>query len=195
MQKIVLYPTDTVFGLGVDATDPAALEALQELKGREVGKYFPIIVSDTQMARHYALMTPLAERLAKKFWPGKLTLVLTAQNLPAELLAPNRTVGIRVPNHPVALELVRKAGAPLTATSANVSGQRTERTVPEILVQFGSKSKKIMFNAAWPQELPPSEPSTVVDARGERPVVLREGALSHLAITEAAVVPSRGTAL
>jgi L-threonylcarbamoyladenylate synthase len=184
---IYLYPTDTVFGLGVDATDPAALHALAELKGREEGKYFPIAVSDIVMARQYVDMTPLAERLAEKFWPGKLTLVLTAKNLPPSLLAPDGTVGIRVPAHNSALTLVRSIGRPITTTSANVSGLPPQDTVAKILEQFGDRASEILYDPTWPKSLPPSLPSTVVDARGDVPIVIREGAITELAIKDAVV--------
>jgi L-threonylcarbamoyladenylate synthase len=168
---IYLYPTDTVFGLGVDARDARALEALTALKGREEGKYYPVIVKDLGMAKQYAVFTPLAERLAARYWPGKLTLVLEAQNLPRELLAPDGTVGIRVPGCDVLFDY------PVTATSANVSGFKPQSTVPAILAQFGDKRDLIYQVSGCPQELPPSLPSTVVDARGDTPVLIREGAV------------------
>lgn len=177
MIQIFLYPTDTLYGLGVDATDASAVTALKELKGREEGKYFPIIVADIDMARQYAELTPLAEALAQKFWPGKLTLILKAKSLPSELIAPDGSIGIRIPNHPVALQLVRELGHPLTATSANVSGMKPMNSVSEILAQFGDKKILIYHNPAWPESLPPSGPSTVIDARGSEPVCIREGVI------------------
>lgn len=181
-----LYPTDTVYGLGVDARDREAVLRLRELKGSGGEKHYSIAVSDLDMMREYAEVTPLAERLAQNFLPGKLTLVLKAKNLPKEL-SDDGTIGVRIPDHPVVQELIRTIGGPITATSANVSGQPTARTVSEILAQFGDRALEITFDPAWPQELPPSQPSTVVDARGGTPIILREGAIPEAEIMKAVV--------
>lgn len=184
---ITLYPTDTVYGLGVDATDAEAVLRLIELKGRptfaeaSVGKErkpISIIVSDLEMAEKYAVITPLARKLAEKFLPGKLTLVLEAKDtLPKEITAGTGTVGIRIPNHPVPIRLVRELGKPITATSANVADLPTESTPAKILAQFGKRAD-LIYQVIDEGGLPESLPSTVVDARGEVPKVLREGALS-----------------
>ncbi|MEK7063470.1 MAG: L-threonylcarbamoyladenylate synthase [Patescibacteria group bacterium] len=174
---IWLYPTDTLFGLGADATDPAAIAVLRELKGSPGEKHISIVVADLAMMRQYAEVTPLAEKLAAAFLPGKLTLVLNAKNLPKDL-SEDGTIGIRIPNHPVPLALVRKLGKPITATSANVSGQRCMMSVPEIHDQFGDKYYLLKREDEWPMWLPPSAPSTVVDARGDTPIVIREGAIT-----------------
>jgi L-threonylcarbamoyladenylate synthase len=128
--------------------------------------------------RAYAEVTPLAEKLIEKFLPGKLTIVLNVKGLPDELTAGTGTVGIRIPNHPKVLEVIREMGKPITATSANVSGMPTGKTPGEILAQFGDKASWITKTIDQ-GELPPSEPSTVVDARGENPIILREGAISE----------------
>lgn len=181
---IILYPTDTVYGLGVDARDREAVLRLRELKGSGGEKHYSIAVSDLAMMRQYADVTPLAERLAAKFLPGKLTIILTAKNLPREL-SRDGTIGIRIPDHPVVQELIKKIGGPVTATSANVSGLPPQNSVGEILSQFGEKKIMIYHNPAWPQSLQKSPPSTVVDARGEKPIMIREGAISELAILDA----------
>lgn len=178
---IILYPTDTLYGLGVDATDPKVVLRLRELKGRDDGKPISIAVSDIGMMREYAEVTPLAEKLAARFLPGKLTLVLNAKNLPDEITAGDGTIGVRIPNHPQALELIRETGKPLTATSANISGMPSERTVEKILAQFGSKASWIT-KVIDGGEISESAPSTVVDARGETAAVIREGAISREAI-------------
>lgn len=180
---IVLYPTDTLYGLGVDATDARMIERLKGLKGRGNEKHISIAVSDLEMMRAYAEVTPLAERLADAFLPGKLTLVLTPKNLPEELGTGTGEIGVRIPDHDQALGLIRVLGVPITATSANVSGMPTEHTPEKILAQFGTKAGMIT-NVIDGGELPPSEPSTVVDARGDTPIIIREGAIPKLAITE-----------
>jgi L-threonylcarbamoyladenylate synthase len=174
---IVLYPTDTVYGLGVDATDADAVRRLRNLKGRDEKKPISIIVTDMAMAGEYAVVTPLGQKLADKFLPGKLSIVLTAKdNLPVELTAGTGTVAIRIPDHPIPIALVRKLGRPITATSANVADMPTERTVEKILAQFGMRSAMI-YHYSSETDIPESLPSTLVDARGNSPVILREGVI------------------
>ncbi len=174
---IFLYPTDTLYGLGVNATDAEAVRLLQTLKGRPDGKPISVMVSDMRMMEAYAVVTPLARRLAEKFLPGALTLVLSTTNLREEITAGTGTVGLRIPAHEAALSLVRSLGYPLTATSANVAGMNPERSVPKILAQFGERASMITQIIDY-GELRESRASTVIDARGETPVILREGALS-----------------
>lgn len=174
---IILYPTDTIYGLGVDATNPEMVRKLQELKRREEGKPISIAVSDIDMLREYAEVTPLAKKLIEKFLPGKLTLVLNTKRLDGTCLGGDGTVGVRIPEHRKTLELIQEFGRPITATSANVSGMTPETTPKAILKQFDEKASMIT-QMVDEGELPPSEPSTVVDARGDQPVVIREGAIS-----------------
>ncbi len=174
---IVLFPTDTQYGLGVDALNADALKRLRALKGRDDGKPISVMVSDMDMAAEYAEVTPLAERLAEQFLPGKLTLVLSAKSvLPEELTAGTGTIGIRIPNHLLCLSMVRELGRPITATSANMSDKEPEKTPEKILAQFGAKASDIS-KVIDLGELPESLPSTVVDARTETPIILREGAI------------------
>jgi L-threonylcarbamoyladenylate synthase len=182
---IVLFPTDTIYGLGVDATNAEAVQRLQKLKGRPERKPISIMVSDMTMAEKYAMVTPLAKKLSEKFLPGKITLVLEAKDtLPQELTAGTGTVGIRIPNQPTALQMVKDFGKPITATSANIADMPTLNSVSEILKQFGSKSDMI-YHIIDEGVLVPSGPSTVVDVRGEKPIVLREGAITENTINSA----------
>ncbi|MBY0539258.1 threonylcarbamoyl-AMP synthase [Patescibacteria group bacterium] len=178
---IVLYPTDTIYGLGVDATDAEAVSRLFELKGRNENKPISIVVSGIEMMRQYAEVTPLAEKLTVKFLPGRLTIVLKAKNLPDNLTAGTGTVGVRIPNHPVPLRLVRELGKPITATSANVADQPTLSSPKEIRAQFAERAGMIT-EVIDEGVLPDSLPSTVVDARGIQPIILREGAVPAEAV-------------
>jgi L-threonylcarbamoyladenylate synthase len=176
---IVLFPTDTLYGLGVDALNAEAVKKLRELKGREEKKPISIIVSDIEMAKEYAEVTPLAAKLAEAFLPGKLTLVLQAKsNLPEELTAGTGTIGIRIPNHLLCQNLARELGRPITATSANVAGKEPQNSVPEILEQFGAKAK-LIERSIDVGTLAESLPSTVVDARRNKLKIIREGAIEE----------------
>ncbi len=173
---IVLYPTDTLWGLGVDATNVSAIERLRVLKGSEGAKHYSIVVSDMTMARQYVDVTPLAERLIKKFLPGKLTIVLESHGLPHEL-SDNKTIGIRIPSHPVPLALAKELGRPITSTSANVSGtdgSLTEKVLRENNICVVGEYKPLLDSA----------PSTVVDARAATPIVIREGAITTSELTD-----------
>ena len=188
---IILYPTDTLYALGVDATDAQAVSLLKELKGRGEGKAISIAVDSIEMMEEYAEVTPLAERLIEAFLPGKLTLILQAKcamsghcTLAAGVVGEDGSVGVRMIDRPEVMALIHELGRPITATSANVSGMPTERTSQNILEQFGDKAPRItrVIDAG---ELPPSEPSTVVDARGNEPIIIRSGAISRVALYKA----------
>jgi len=180
---IILYPTDTLYGLGVDATNPEMVKKLKELKGRDDGKPISIAVSDIEMLRAYAEVTPLAERLIEQFLPGKLTLILNVKDSSISHLSTDGSVGVRIPFHEGTLKLIQEFGKPITATSANVSNMPTESTPEAILKQFGKRSPEPACAGRITQvidegELPDSTPSTVVDARGAVPIIVREGAIS-----------------
>jgi len=174
---IVLYPTDTLYGLAADAGNPEVLKRLQQLKGREEGKTFSVVVADTAMMARYALMTPLAETLAAKYLPGALTLVLdAAETRPDQIMRADGTVAIRIPDNEFCLALAHEFGA-YTATSANLAGKETFSNVDDILAQLAGSSIPVdlVIDAG---ELPASAGSTIIDARGASPIILRQGALT-----------------
>lgn len=173
---VVLYPTDTLYGLAVDATNADALAKLQKLKGRPNGKAFSIVVADRNMLGVYAKTTPLAERLIEHFLPGALTITLEPTYPFSSSIVQDNGVAFRIPDHHFCLELARVFGKPYTATSANVSGHDTLTTTQEIVTQFGDRASLIdlIVDAGT---LPIHTPSTVVDARGTEPIVLRQGAI------------------
>ena len=183
---IILYPTDTVYGLGVDATSVDAIRALRELKGGTtvMDKKYLVAVDGLDMVRGIAKVTPLAQKLAHQFWPGALSLVLESTLFPEELTCGTGTVAVRMPDHPAALALVKEFGKPITSTSANLTGQPTLSSVKEILNQFGDKASMVT-RVIDGGVLPESKPSTLVDVRGDAPVFLRIGAISEVAILKA----------
>jgi L-threonylcarbamoyladenylate synthase len=128
---VVVFPTETVYGLGVDARSADAVARLVALRGRDEGKPILVLVTDVAMAETVvAEMPESARRLAARFWPGPLTLVLPARrDLPAPLTAGTGTIGVRVPGHPDALALVGGLGRPVTAPSANPPGAESPRTL------------------------------------------------------------------
>ncbi|MBW7920094.1 MAG: threonylcarbamoyl-AMP synthase [Anaerolineales bacterium] len=171
---LVVFPTDTVYGLGSLAFDQAAIESIYAVKGRPLEKAIPILIADAaDLDRLARAVTDLARRLASRFWPGPLTLVLPKRaDLPAAVSAAD-TVGVRVPDHAAARALLRAAG-PMAVTSANLSGRSSPRSAEEAASQLGGRVPLVLDGG----ETPGGVPSTVVDVSGSIPVILREGPLT-----------------
>jgi L-threonylcarbamoyladenylate synthase len=179
---LVVFPTETVYGLGADARSDIAVERLVAVRGREAGKPVLVLVADAEMAATVAADFPVpARRLAARFWPGPLTLVLPARDgLPAPITAGTGTVGVRVPRHPVARALAAELGGPVTAPSANPPGAEPPRTIAAARAYFGDRVAVYIDDG----ELSGGA-STVaaVDASGVR--VLRAGAIGESALRAA----------
>jgi L-threonylcarbamoyladenylate synthase len=175
--EVILYPTDTLYGLGVDARNPEAVARLKELKGRESKKPISVIVSDVKHMERCGVMNAAAHAIAERFLPGPLTLVLPAHpSMPKEVQLGD-AIGLRIPNNDFCLALAKAYGEPITTTSANVSGLPTKRSVNDIIWHFGKEISRIalIIDAG---ELPESPPSTVVRVTDETPRLLRDGALA-----------------
>jgi len=174
---VVLYPTDTLYGLGADAFSNTAVANVQKIKGREEKKPIHCIVADVEMAAQYGDISPYAKILATQFWPGPLTLVMRKKaQVNTGIARGIETIGIRVPDNEFCLALAHSFGKPYTTTSANITGKETGATVSEILEQFGERAAYVDL-AIDGGALPPHTRSTVVDVRDE-PCILREGAVS-----------------
>ena len=170
---LVAFPTDTVYGVGALAFDEEAVRSIYAAKGRSEEKAIPILVSDAIDLNRVALsLPPAARRLAERFWPGPLTLVvLKDPNLPGSVSSTD-TVGVRVPDHAIARALLRQSG-PMAVTSANISGQASPRTAGEVFQQLGGRIPLILDGGTTPGGVP----STVLDCTQPEPVVLRAGPL------------------
>lgn len=175
---LVLFPTDTLYGLAVNALDTEALARLRDVKGRERRKPISIIVPDIASIDVHASLHPKARVLADKHLPGALTLVLPAASHIPDEVALNGSIGVRVPDDAFALAFARAAGVPITATSANKSGYQPPATVDGVISQLRHSSLHIdlVIDAG---ERSGGVPSTVVTFIDEIPYVLREGALSR----------------
>jgi len=139
---LVIFPTETVYGLGANALDPAAVQKIYALKGRPAQS--PLIVHVSSIAQAKSMATewlPETQRLAEKYWPGPLTLVLPKKPfIPDEVTAGLKTVGLRIPRHPVALALIREAGVPIAAPSANRFTQLSPTTAQHAREAFGEEA-------------------------------------------------------
>jgi len=170
-----------VYGLGADARSAAAVERLVALRGREEGKPILVLVADVEMAAVVAEDIPLpARRLARRFWPGPLTLVLPARDgLPAPLTAGTGTIGVRVSGHPLAAALVARFGGPVTAPSANPPGAVPPRRLDEARAYFGERVTYVDGG-----ELAGGA-STVAAIEGDGVRVLRAGPVTEAALVAA----------
>jgi len=171
---LVAFPTDTVYGVGALAHDKKGIQKLFDAKGREAGKAIPILLGDlADLARVAVDVGPIPRLLAERFWPGPLTLVVPRHpSLPSDL-GPEPTIGVRMPDHPVALALLRLCG-PMAVTSANLSGKANTRTAQKVMAQLDGRIPLILDGGQSPGGLP----STVVDCTGPELVILRAGPLS-----------------
>ena len=132
---LVVYPTETVYGLGADALSETAVIKVYEAKQRLLGKPISVAVSDIEMICGIADVSPFAERFISKFLPGPVTIVLPVKNcLPGDLSGGTGTIGIRYPDHALALELISAFDCPITATSANISGEVSPVSVDQVNV-------------------------------------------------------------
>lgn len=190
---LVVYPTETLYGLGVDATNANAVDRLVALKGRETGKPIALLVADRPMAESVVrAITPIADVLMRRFWPGPLTIVLDADPaLPGPLSAGTGTIGLRVSSHPTATALVRELARPVTASSANPAGCGPPTCVSEAMGYFAEAVELYLDGG----RVPGQPPSTVVDVRGDTLRILRPGAVSadalHAAVgARSAVLPA-----
>lgn len=173
---LIVFPTETLYGLGADALNFAAVEKVFQLKGRNASKPFPVIVSDRAMLdRLVAKISPLAEKLMAHFWPGPLTLVLPARaDIPPQLVNATGGIGVRISSQPIAMEIVRLLGRPLTATSANPSGHPGARTIAQAKDYFSGKIDIFVDGG----ELPSITGSTVTDVTASKVKIIRAGEIA-----------------
>jgi len=169
---LVIYPTETVYGLGADACSDEAVGKVFKVKGRPLENPISVAVSSLEMARQFTQVPSRAESVFKKFLPGPLTVILPAKSTISKLVtAGTGKVGLRIPDHPVALKLLDFVGGPITSTSANLSGRPFPSTVKEALMQLGEHVDVALDSGKCRFGLP----STVLDLTSEQPKVLREG--------------------
>ncbi len=178
---IVAYPTDTFYGLAADPRSDAAVGRLFSIKGRAAARAIPLIAADRTQAARAAAMTPLATQLADAFWPGPLTVVVpAAAALSSAIHGGSGTVAVRVPAHPVACALAAAFGWAVTSTSANISGAPPASDPDEIVRTMGAAIDALVDVGP----LPPARPSTIVDATGRAPTLVRAGAVAWERVLE-----------
>ena len=177
---LVAFPTDTVYGLGAAATDAVAIARIYRAKGRSEDKAISVLLSDIAQMRGIARRpSASAMKLVRRFWPGPLTVIVRRNPTLSQELSHTDTIGLRIPDHPLALALLR-AGGPLAVTSANRSGGRSPRTAQEVFEAIGDQIDLILDGGTTPGGVP----STVVDCTSNPVKVLREGPIPAVKIFE-----------
>lgn len=171
--KVIAYPTETVYGLGCDATNLRAVKRINKMKGNEDNKQSLVLVDSLKMAKEYAVFNKSSLELVKKNWPGPLTLILPTTVLGKKVLK-NSTVALRYSSSEIATALVKKLKKPLVSTSANLSSDKPARTGLEAASKFifTEDEPDIILDAG---KLAASKGSTIVDCTGEKLVVVRRG--------------------
>lgn len=175
--RLVAFPTETVYGLGANALDPTAVRRVFDVKERPADN--PLIIHVPNVSGLEGLVRdvpPLAHRLAGEFWPGPLTMVLDARSGVPEITTGGlTTVAVRVPDHPVAIALLGEASVPVAAPSANRSGRPSPTTAAHVMADLGGRIDAVVDGGRCVFGIE----STVVDVRGDQPIVLREGAVTR----------------
>jgi len=174
--RVIVCPTDTVYGLLADATNKKAVEKIFKIKKRPKTKPLPIFIKDLETAKRLAIIDKNQERFLKKAWPGKITAVLKrkAANRKQKIYGiDKKTIALRISKYKLVLELLKAINKPLTGTSANISGKPATTKIKDILRQFQNKKFQpdLILNTG---NLKSSKPSKVIDFTGKRPKILRD---------------------
>jgi len=187
---VVVYPTDTVYGLGCSALNSEAVERIYKVKQRPHHLPLPVLLADvSQLDVVVAPVPGVAQFLMRRFWPGGLTLVLPkAASLPAIVTAGSDKVAIRIPSHAVPLAIIRGLGSPIIGTSANISDKPSPVTAEEAEQQLGKQVDLIIDAGRCPGGIE----STIVDVTVETPVILRAGIISEGEIKRACQEYAKG---
>ncbi|MFH2012140.1 MAG: L-threonylcarbamoyladenylate synthase [Pseudomonadota bacterium] len=175
-EGVVVYPTETLYGLGVNALSENAVGKVFNIKGRNYEKPIPILINKREILSEFVIYVPeKAENLIEKFWPGGLTIIFEASSkLPSLLTGNTGKIGIRISNNPIAQELVKQADVPITATSANISGQSGCTSASEVYESLGNRVDLILDGGKTQGSLG----STVIDVTCTPFKIVREGVIS-----------------
>ena len=175
---LIIYPTETVYGIGASVVDKTAIKKLNKYKKRPAGKPYSIIVSDIIMAKKYVTLNPTAENIYKTFLPGPVTVVSNGKHKVASgVESETGTLGIRIPSYKLVTDIVHRFGYPITATSANASYKKRPYSITDILSNISDNQKRLIDLIIDAGTLPKNEPSTVIDTTNDEAAILRQGSI------------------
>ncbi len=173
--ELVVFPTDTVYGIGADAFDGAAIEALFIAKERPLDKGIPVLLADTSdLSRVSTAVSPFAQNLIHQFWPGPLTLIVPKHPALPAIISPNDGIAVRIPDNAIARQLIRQAGGALATSSANKSSYEPAQTAVQAQTQLGNDVTVILDGGATRGNVA----STIIDCRTATPKIIRQGPIS-----------------
>jgi len=173
---LVIYPTETCYGIGGDATNLKAVKKVLEFKGSREGKPISVAVSDKEMAKKYVVINKTADNLYREFLPGPLTVVSKSKGKTIRVLEASKgTLGIRIPKYPLVIKIIKEFGRPITSTSANTSGKKTPYCLKDVLKYTSKKKLELIDLFLDGDNLSFHLPSTVVDTTLNEPAILRRG--------------------
>ncbi len=175
--QVIVYPTETCYGLGCDVTNELAVQKIFQIKKRQLDKPLLVVASEMAMMLDYLDYSPQLVEISEKYWPGPLTAVVPLRpevDLPAGVVGPGRTIAFRITDHPLASELSAKLGKPIVSTSANIASMDSPYDVDSVLEMFEGQGYQpdIIIDAGT---LPHRSPSTVVKVSDGKLEVLRQG--------------------
>lgn len=173
---VVVFPTDTLYGVGANALDVRSVKKVFSVKDRPASKPLPVIARNMRWMEELVHIKPAQYRILEKVWPGKVTVVLPKKDIiPDSVTAGSKTVGVRIPDYPFVDALLEKFGYPITATSANLSGDESTGNIDQVIRSFSDRSIRpdLVIDVGV---LPQSDPSTILDLTSDRPKILRIGA-------------------
>lgn len=173
---VIIYPTDTIYGIGANALDEKAIRRVFEIKERPLKKPLPMVVRNINWARELAYLKKKDEEALKKVWPGKVTVIFNKKGIVPDILTSgHKTVGMRVPDYPLIDQLLKIFGYPITSTSANISGEEGSGDINKIIESFSghlSRQPDLVLDVGI---LPKSNPSAILDLTGDKPKISRVG--------------------
>lgn len=180
---LLIYPTDTAYGLGANALDEGAIGKVYEVKGRDFSKPTHVVVRDWKMIEELTETNELAKKLYDKFLPGPLTIILPKHpNVPNLLTANLPTLGVRIPDNLITQSLSRLLTFPYTTPSANKSGGKTPYSIEDVKRELDISKIDLILDAG---KLPKTSPSTIVDLTGKVSKILREGPINKMEVAKA----------
>ena len=178
--RIIVYPTDTIYGVGTNALNSKAVLRIFEVKRRPLDMPFPVAVDSIEMAERLAVVTGYARSLIEAFWPGALTLVLPKKPVvPDTVTAGQRNLALRAPNHVVPLKIIERSNLPLITTSANIHGAPGCKNAQEVLSQLGDRVDLVLDGGPTA-----GAASTILDLTAEKPRILREGPVTRMMLRQ-----------